>query len=219
MKVIDKSKITITILSIVFVLSLSVTITLAAFSANKTGDVTLTFADGLTMRLESNGISVPYTIATADENATTFTFGTGSMTSLGAAAFYGGVIATLNKSGWIAYKFEFFETTSGSEVAPTGAFTISSTNEYPVSFLPTGNNIDWIFGFMVNTTSFNSVASGNSFVSTSKTILSANSLSLELFNKFTLKGRTNWNYVNALGGRSFKFYLTIKARTDAAPTF
>ena len=214
-KNVDKSKITIVILSIVFALSMSVTITLAAFSANKSGDLTLTFADGLTMRLdpvESGSLR----ITTADESATTFSYTPVNNTT--GSVYLDGIKATINKDAWIGVKIEFLENISGNLQAPSpGAYAINGT----ICRFDPGASYDWYSQMYKVGSSFtySLTNSPNVFVCTSATICSASSSPIELFHNIVIWGKANNSYVNALAGRTFVFNITIKAQTDQAPTF
>ena len=216
MKVIDKSKITITILSIVFVLSLSVTITLAAFSANKTGDVTLTFADGLTMSLAPVGVNGRVQITAVGVDAVSVSYP--DQPNRTYDPMWDGIVATLNKPAWVAFQLVLQETTSGTPTTPSGNW--ANSNGY-VTFTPTqtGENIDWAARIALESSTFNIVTTPTTVTCTAKTIWSGDALSTMVFSHLWIGGKASAHYVNSLAGRSFVFNLTIKARTDAAPTF
>jgi len=203
-------------MAIALVLSLSATITLAAFAANKSGSLTLTFADGLTMRLDPLGNSGRIQFQSADENTATFNYV--PVTNLTGAQYWDGINATINKDAFVAIKLTFIETTSGQDVAPSGAFVVAGNGLY-CQFRPPGSYTwyaemakDGVEGFTFSLTS-----EPNTFISTSVKLTASNS-PIKLFDRIAVRG-TTFSYVTDLGGRSFKFLLTVKARTDAVPTF
>ncbi len=207
-------KLTVTILAVVFVLSLTTTIVLAAFSAGKSGSVTLSFADGLTMVLAPKGNSGRLAITGGGADEYTFSYAARSnKVDYGA---YDGFTVTLNKLGWIALRVELLETTSGSDVAPLGSWQRNSSSE--MIFRPTGTNTDWVSSFFVNLTDYDHSESGSTLILTSLVAVSANT-TVTLVDMWSIKGRTNYNVLNDLSGRAFKFNFTVKAHTEAAPTF
>jgi len=217
MQKVDKSKLTIIILAVVFALSLSVTITLAAFSANKTGDVTLTFADGLTMTIApQNQRSIKVTSAGVDD----YTFNYTPQTNVKSNLTYDGVNATLNKDGWVSYQVTIYETTSGSNVAPAGAWVKESgaLRFYPPTNDPKPN---WCCPINISFTVFDYSISNNTITLTSKAIWTDTGLTKQLWGDWAMRNRDQsvTAYVDDLGGRSFEVFFTVKARTDAAPTF
>jgi len=213
-KQVDKSKITIVIMSIVFALSLSVTITLAAFSANKTGDVTLTFADGLTMRISPLGTSGRVQFSSADENTATFNYTT--QTNINDVIYLDGINAVINKDAYIAYKVEIKETTSGTTI-PAGAWSPNGRYGF---FEPTGQKNKWRAAFFSGTATFQPVKQAdNVFTCTSSTILTASASAIKLMDYIVVSGANGDTYLDDLSGRSLQFSLTVKACTDAAPTF
>jgi len=219
-KQVDKSKITIVIMSIVFALSLSVTITLAAFSANKTGDVTLTFADGLTMQLDPLNFEEGYlTITSASVSDTTFSYTIPQ--SNNAAVRLDGVKATVNKQCWIAFKVEIKEVISGSRVTPSGNWARYG-NTF-AAYYATGEKSDWKMQMQILDTYFTygaGVFDGSGVIVTSKDLIPSNKLqNLIIFRFVKLMGVAQEDYVNDLAGRNFEIYITIKAQTDQAPTF
>ena len=220
-KKIDKSKLTIIILSVVLALSLSVTIVFAAFTANKSSTVTISFDNGLTMRLEPLGTNGRIQFVTANENATSFTYS--PATNLDNSVALDGMDATLNKPAWIALKVEFWETTSGSDVAPVGnGFALSQNSNTYFCHFRTKNN-GWYAEMVKTGTTFTYAltASPNIFTSTSTAACAADT-KIRLFDRISIWGMllsSERNYCNQLAGRSFKFVITIKARTDQAPTF
>ncbi len=207
-----KFKFTVVILSIVLVLSLTTTIVLAAFSAQKTGDVTLTFADGLTMSLAPKNTGT-IKITAADEAATTFSYAAASNKNENTT--FDGIVATLNKEGWVSFQIVLAETTSGQTLA--GSWTVSGNN---ATFTPTGTKTDWVCVFTGNS---NFTLSANGFTLTAtgaaKWTGTGSALTKDLFSQIEFKGNTSAAYVNDLGGRSFSLSFTISAKTDAAPTF
>ena len=209
-KQVDKSKIAIIIMSIAFALSLSVTITLAAFSANKTGDVTLTFADGLTMRISPLGTSGRVQFSSADENTATFNYTT--QTNINDVIYLDGINAVINKDAYIAYKVEIKETTSGTTI-PAGAWRPNGRYGF---FEPTGQKNKWRAAFFSGTPV---KQADNVFTCTSSTILTASASAIKLMDYIVVSGANGDAYLDDLSGRSLQFSITVKARTDAAPTF
>jgi len=220
-KQVDKSKITIVILSIVFALSMSVTVILAAFSANKTGDLTLTFADGLTMTIDPKnaGSSWVKLSSAADEDATTFSWPvkTGQLAGLR----YDGVSATLNKPAWVGYKIELRETTSGAATLTGSWRYIQNANNEKIYFEPTGSKTDWRFTIYVltNTSYTFSTGSGVIFTAISTAKWDTSNLTQDIFQSWEIVGRADYRYINDLANRSFEILFTVKAQTDQAPTF
>ena len=216
-KQIDKSKITIIILSIVFALSMSVTITLAAFSANKTGDVTLTFADGLTMTLTPKTKSgyITFTGGGVDEYTFTYT----PQTQVTGMKYYNGINATLNKSGWVSYQVSLWETTSGSAVVP-GSW-VGPQSDGVFFFQATGAKNSWTMSILPTIGMFNISKSANMLTCVGNEIWASNSLSKEILDSWALRNSvySMRDYVDDLAGRSFECRFTIKASTAAAPTF
>ena len=125
-------------------------------------------------------------------------------------------MVTLNKSGWVALRVELLETTSGSDVAPNGAWQRNSSSE--MIFRPSGVNTDWVSSFYVDLTVYDHSESGSVLTLTSMSAISADAAT-ELISMWSIKGRTSYNVLNDLSGRAFKFNFTVKARTDTAPTF
>ena len=223
-KQVDKSKITIVIMSIVFALSLSVTITLAAFSANKTGDVTLTFADGLTMSLapkQSGSGTFYYEITSADESSTTFTYPQWQMPSVTVAnrlTTADGVVATLNKAGYVSWRIDVKEVISNVAGAISGAWR--KINDSLYYFEPTGTLTDWRIELGVVDYSYYTITfSGSTITGTGSTLWTTDSLTHTIFTWLKIAGVSSRYYFNDLGGRTFTFDFIIKAKTDSAPTF
>ena len=217
-KQVDKSMITIIILSIIFAISLSVTITFAAFSANKTGEVMLTFADGLTMTVTQRNYNADYLkITSAGVNDYTFNYATQS--NLTTNPYYDGVVATLNKEAWVAYKVILNETTTNTDVAPAGTWRMEASN---CVFRPSGERPIWIVVINIDTSLYDIVCSNNIAIFTSKTKWSADNLSAILWNHWYFRNRESGaatHYIDDLGGRAFRVDFTVKAQTDQAPTF
>ncbi len=221
-KRIDKYKLTVIALSTVFALSLTVTIVLASFIAGKSGSVTLNFADGLTMVLTPRGDSGVISITGGGADQYTFTYA--SQSNVTQNLTYDGVVATLNKAGYISYQVTFLETTSGSAVAPAGAF--SYVGSYTYQFQPTGERTNWRLAFWIQnlTSKFNVTALNNTLTFVGKNLLSdADNFTMELWSRWAMRNPDNTEpkrkYIDDLGGRSFELQFTIKADTASAPTF
>ena len=213
---VDKSKITIVILSIVFALSMSVTITLAAFSANKSGDLTLTFADGLTMRLEPVGGNYRFKITEAGVDDYTFSYE--PTTNKTGRVPFDGIIATLNKSAWVSYQISIWEIISNNAVVAAGEWRYEGRYH---RFYPSGNKSNWAIGWTLNVTNFSYTASGNVLTQNGTAAWESDSLSKELFSDWEIRNRdlNIREYVDDLAGRTLEVRFTIKAQTDQAPTF
>ena len=219
-KKIDKSKLTIIILSVVLALCLSVTIVFAAFTANKSSTVTISFDNGLTMRLEPTDSASTFKIATADENSTTFTYNISNVAATGSGIVHvDGIEGTLNKSGAVAYKMVIKESVSGSLVNLTGTWrTTTSASRQVYVFQPSGEKNDWKIEIVVNFDLFSATPTNNQIVCTSD-IWGSDSLTQILFYWFKITGKSARYYYNDLAGRTIVIEFTIKARTDQAPTF
>ena len=219
-KQVDKSKITIVIMSIVFALSLSVTITLAAFSANKTGDVTLTFADGLTLTLSPQGSNNSIQITGGEADSYTFSYP--AQVNAAERRVFDGVLGTLNKSAWVSYQVALYETTSGSSVAPSGKFELRGNTYY---FVASGTKSNWMMPLALTDDIFSVNLTGVTNIITFMGAAQWGQGNVELTNRiiypwsFRHSNLSLAGYMDDLAGRSFEIRFTIKARTDSAPTF
>lgn len=216
----DHYKIIVTILVVAFSFSLSVTIILATFTANKTGDVTLTFANGLTMSLTPLGTSGRIQITAAGVDAATFSYT--PVSNSDDQVFLDGIQATINKDAWISYRIEVFEIISGNAVAPPGSWRTPTEGSKYTQFYPNVAPSNWQVSFYSGTGNFypqldNSNA--NALIVSSSTICAASSSPLVIMGYVLFRGHTDQNYVNDLSGRSFEVHFIIKARTDEMPTF
>ncbi len=221
-KKVDKYKFTIITLSFVFALSLTVTIVLAAFNANKSGSVTLNFADGLTMALVSKGGSGTVRITGGGVNDYTFTYA--PQTNVTSNVKYDGIIATLNKDGWVSYQIELYETTSGSAIAPQGAWSGPSSKGL-CTFIPQGSRTNWVVATTPTAGLFNVTTSNNLLTCVGKVKWqeSNSTLTADLFDGYHFRNSNGSSatrsYVDDLSGRSFEVHFTIKANTESSPTF
>ena len=206
-----KFKVWVTVLSILLGLSLTSTIVLAAFSASKSGSVTLTFAEGLTMSLSPKGASGTIQITAATINDATFNYAPSSNNTEDVT--FDGISATLNKEGWVSYQIVLAETTSGQTLA--GAWSISSNT---ATFTPTGTQTDWRCVFTGNS-NFTLSQSGFTLTATGSAKWLTAALTKDLFTSIVFRGQTSAAYIDDLAGRSFTLSFTISANTSAAPTF
>ena len=215
MKKKDKSKFALILMSIALVLSMSVTVTLAAFAANKSGSVTLTFAEGLVMILSPHGYTGRVTMTGGGANEYTFSYPT--QTNVSSMIRYDGIHATLNKSGWISLQIVLKEQISGSDVVIPGSWTVNSE----AYFIPSGTNNKWHFNIDPNLDIFTISSQGSTLNCIGKVKLENANEENTLWQGFTIRNidYNRRDYLDDLAGRTLKMYFTIKARTDAAPTF
>ena len=202
-------------MAVLLALSLIATIVLAAFSANRGGAVVLSFADGLTMKLTPVGTSGRIQITAANENETTFSYQ--PMNNLTGRVVLDGINAEINQDAYIAYTIAIKEITSG-EVVPAGAWEPSGryAKFYPAADAPLRN---WRVDFFAGTSTFSPRSvNDNTIKSASSSIMDHTNI-IKLFDYIVMEGYPNSasEYVTDLQERSFKFYITIAARTDQAP--
>ncbi len=206
-----KFKFTVIALAIALCATITSTIILAAFSANKTGDVVLSFADGLTLSLAPKNGTGTIKITAAGSDVATFNYDSASNRT--ANTTFDGISATLNKSGWVSYQIVLAETTTGQNLA--GSWSISGNN---ATFIPTGTQTDWRCVFTGNS-NFTLTTSGFTLTATGAAAWASNALTKDLFDLIEFRGNTNQAYINDLSGRTFTLSFTISANTAAAPTF
>lgn len=219
----NKGKLSIIILSVACVLSLTVTIVLATFTANKTGSVTLTFENGLTMVLDpqnSGGGSYYYKITRADETATTFSYPqveTPDATVNNRLPTIDGVIATLNKPGYVSLQFAVSEVINGEPQLFDGRWRWQNPMYI---YTPYGDRNDWRFEITMNEQSLFTFSNNKSaLIGIGNILWSDNDLTHSLYASVRLAGESSRYYFNDLAGRTFRYDITIMARTDQAPTF
>lgn len=215
----DHFKFTVIVLSFVLAISLSVTIVLAVFTANKSGSVTLNFAEGLTMVLSPYGTSgrIVMTGGGADE----YTFTYPPQTNVQGILRYDGVKATLNKAAWVSVKIELKEVINNSETVLNGRWTKNADGDH--YFYPSGEKTNWTFIIRPDKNLFSSTYGSTSVLTSTGISLWANvNEANTLWTGWVIRAidhYTNGNYLNDLAGRQLKVYFTVKAKTDSAPTF
>jgi len=208
----------IVVMTVLLALSLAATITLAAFRANKSGAVVLSFANGLTMTLASVGTSGRFHVVTSNTEAATFTYE--PMDNLTSAGTLDGIKATISQDAYIAYRIELVERTSGSNVVPLGAWSIKS--QYSAYFEPSSSAPlnGWMATLFTTDTVFHPQVDANAVnvihCNSGSTALD-HSQEIVLFDYLRIRGMPDVSIITDLQGRTFEFIMTIAARTDQVP--
>ncbi len=216
-----KTTFVIAVLSVLLVAAVTSTIVLAAFSAQKSATTTINFADGLKMSLEPKGTNGTFQIASAGISTTTFYYNSNNeITNQTGPVTLDGITATLNKSGYVAYKMVLKETTSGSPVSITGGSWsgTSSTITFTVTGVPSSPGTNWKAVLSIPST-FTATPSGDSVVvSCGQWTGTGAALTKDLFDSVVFSGYSNADIIDDLAGRTFALEITIGANTDSAPT-
>ncbi len=216
MKLRRRASVVIATLSVLLIVAIASTITLAAFSSQKTASTTITFADGLKMTLTPKGIGT-FQIATAGENATEFIYNSNNtIANQTGSVTLDGITATLNKSGWVAYKIVLKETLSGVNENVAGAWGNDSGT---ITFTPTAGKTDWRAVLSVDPALYTVTVNANVVTVTGRAAWPDSSLTHDLFTSVVFRGAAIPELIDALAGRTFAIGITISANTESAPTF
>jgi len=212
-----KQKFTILTLSLLLAVSLTATIVFAAFTANKTGSVVLSFANGLTMQLDPIDSSAAIHITSAPAAQTgTFSFTSDEFEDLSDTTTVNGIKATLkDQNGYVGYQVEIKEVVSGAETTIAGSWANSNGT---VTFTPTGTKTNWRAVLVVNRTNFPTIAVSGQTMSAKSSAALTKDTAYNLFTSITLDG-VPAGLMDDLAGRKIKFLFTIKADTAAVVTF
>ena len=202
------------------VLSLTVSVVLAAFTANKSGAVILSFANGLTIKLEPIDSNAAIHIETSNASQSgQFAFTSDEFANLSDTTTVNGIKATLyNQNGYVGYKVELKELINNAESTIDGSWTNSSGT---VTFTPnqSGAKKDWRAILVVNTTSFPTIAcSGQSMTAKSSAALTKEGSGYNMFTSITFDGATA-HLMDDLAGRKMKLLFTINADTAGVVSF
>ena len=207
-----RTKIAFIIMGVLLGLSLTTTIVLAAFTAGKTSTATLTFASGLTLKLDPLDSSAAIHITSAPAAVTgTFSYTNGTsndtFTNLDAPVTLNGIKATPNKAAYIAYQLTLkigANNAGGSwGTVSSNKVTFTATDDWKLELTLQAN---WVKDSSTNSTI---VIKKSSTTSTSGE---------QIFASIYVCGKTTATNMNALAGLSLGLEFSIQADTAATPT-
>jgi len=214
-KKLDKrTKISFVIMSVLLALSLTTTVVLAAFRAQFTGNaITLTFANGIKMKIFANDSSATLKVNPSTTDLTvagTFTY-SGTLTGLGANTTLDGIKCQIDQQGYLAMGFRV---KLGSSWVAGNWSTFSSNVS---TFTPSSG--DWLAkitfssAWAKNESGTTANASGPLKVKQSSSSATAASTDVTLFTQIVVQGKTTAADVTALAGQSVTFQIQIYAST------
>ena len=211
-----KYKVTIVALSLLLAIALTSTIALAAFQANKTSSATISFANGLTLKLEATATS-DSTIRIATTNASvsgTFTYSAtsgNSMTGLTSNVVIDGIKGTLNQAGYLAYSILLKEG-SNNIAGSWAALTDTGTSAV---FTPNGSGKpnNWRAKITL-AAGWTAATSSNTYKIQNATQIAANTAT-NLFTKLEFYGSGTAANVTDLAGRSIIMSFKVVADTTS----
>ena len=200
------------LMAIMLVLSLTSTIVLASFQAQRNSSASVTFANGVTLKLTKTGTSGANSSITNDSSGSaTAAFNYANATNLTTNALLDGISCqVLNQAAFLAYSILVID---GSTNVKGSWATFNSSNV--AIFTPTSGN--WRVSVTVPASTWTGTATSSAttpfkVMQTSTTATAANN-SLVLFNKIEIYGSSTASDITALAGKNIKFTIKLSAHT------
>ncbi len=208
-----RNTITFIIMAVMLVVAVSTTIVLAAFTAQKTSSATLTFANGLQLKLDpiTPGAAIKITSAPAQVTGT-FSY-SGTMTGLSDSVTMDGIKATLiNQNGYVAYSVILKE--GGSAVSGSWSALSSSVS----TFTPDTGETDWQAKLTLPSGWALVETPNSSTIKVKRTAIINVNTPTHLFTSIVFEGASTASNVTSLAGRSIVLEFNIVADTAGVPT-